>query len=919
MPTQFPATFQLQDINGDNGLAFQGISQISDFGYNLQAVGDMNHDGCADIVIASDFPTNQAVLLYGSKGPFAPSIDLNAMQQLGQLALITLNTPNSFNALGTGDFNGDTYPDLLFGLPNPLFQNVTGKSWLLFGGPNFNISYILSEGVHGPWVEFAANPLENSGFSVSSAGDVNGDGIDDFMIGSPNIYADGTLAGKVYIVFGKRGPWPSYFNLQNFSAQDGVILQNGEPGDSAGFAVNSAGDLNGDDLADVVVGGPDFELAVVGVEGPGQGCVVFGQRNFPSVINLFDLASVSSSSGFVFFGLGINEGIGYAVSSAGDINDDGIPDLVIGTWQSLNNKPAQAYVLFGKTGMSGLINLDGLAPPNGFNIYAETLSAYLPLRFNPISDFNHDGIDDLIIGNCDDSSVAKAYVLFGNRNFSDIYLRNLNGQNGFALNGVNPSDQTGASVSAARDFNGDGLNDLMVGAPYAITSNSPLENNGVVYIIFGDTAPVLQTNFLNVAAGQSVRLSAQNLASYAVKYANNTLSFVAVNLAHGYFSLLTSPTFALTSFSQADVQAANVQFTHDGTNFPPYYEIEAHSPGIAFTSAAPAKINFTTAPILINSTLTISQGQRVTLTLNNLAATNNGTVSGNIIFIVSGVIHGSFLNHLNSIPLTTFRQSEVMTQQIQFIHDNSLNPPSYFVDVGIGPYRSVRGPRLANINFNLLKEQVVVPTSNAIRNSVISASVSGLLALGLFGLRHHFHRKAASDFQQSVDGTSKTEEHKNLKYYRSIIKPIANKLFHQIKTTIFLGYRSPEDTDAYIKVLADIVHKLSLREININIDQIAAPERAYLINTIITEIKKCVTPRNFLSYFFTQEITPQQLRDNIQRIVDGVVENYKEEYHASASLAGDFVRKETVNRLSKPAGYKQQIELDNDPSSVTLG
>jgi Ca2+-binding RTX toxin-like protein len=355
----------------------------------------------------------------------------------------------------------------------------------------FNLSDL--NGTNG----FAINGINNdeeyyeSGFSVSSAGDINGDGIDDLIIGAFGASSYGSELGQSYVVFGSKAGFDAQLNLSTLNGTNGFTINGINAFDESGFSVSSAGDINGDGIDDLIIGARD---ASPNSNDSGQSYVVFGSKAGFSA--QFNLSTLNGTNGFAINGINAGDESGSSVSSAGDINGDGIDDLIISAPNASPNGNAsgQSYVVFGsKAGFSAQFNLSTLNGTNGFAINGINQRDISGSSISSAGDINGDGIDDLIIGasfaDPNGNYSGQSYVVFGSKAGFDaqLNLSTLNGTNGFAINGINADDDSGFSVSSAGDINGDGIDDLIIGASGA-SPNSNGSGSGQSYVVFGSKA-----------------------------------------------------------------------------------------------------------------------------------------------------------------------------------------------------------------------------------------------------------------------------------------------------------------------------------------------------------------------------------------------------------------------------------------------
>ena len=377
-------------------------------------------------------------------------------------------------SLGTADVNGDGLHDVLIGagdfdLSKSTDTSMFGRNYVVFGsGPMEARSLATIAAGQGGFIIDGEEARRRQGI-VSGAGDVNGDGVDDIIVGSLNDIGGGAPSrGRVYVVFGKADT--DSVPLVSISAGHGGFVMNTDLRyDDLGISVSGAGDFNGDGLGDLVVGAVAASFAG---DDTGQGYVVFGKQDTAPV----DLGSVASGvGGFVLYGGSAGDRVG-RVSGAGDVNGDGLDDIIIGA-----SGAEKTYVVFGRTSTTALV-LDSLdSGPGGFVIEGSGAGGVL----SKAGDVNGDGLADIVCG-----GDGFGFVVFGKADAEAVSITNLAmGEGGFVIG----AGTTGAGVSSAvgggADVNADGLDDVVLGA-----------GSGAAYIVYGkaDTTPVVLSD---VAAG----------------------------------------------------------------------------------------------------------------------------------------------------------------------------------------------------------------------------------------------------------------------------------------------------------------------------------------------------------------------------------------------------------------------------------
>ncbi|MBP7147218.1 MAG: FG-GAP repeat protein [Acidobacteria bacterium] len=435
----------------------QPTSTSSQFGVSVATAGDVNADGFADVIVGANFHSNPsfnegaAFVYLGSPAGVAA-----APAWTGEA-----NSPGA--AFGTsvstaGDVDGDGYADVLVGAPEfDNGQSNEGRVFLYYGNAAANLN------ARAPWTFEIDEADAYLGQSVAAAGDVNGDGRPDFAVGAPRSNYGAENAGRAYVFLGTPG---------GVAAAPGWEFGIG-PGSQSfgefGAAVATAGDVNGDGFSDVLVGGYKYDNPEWD---EGRAWVYLGSASKPDPAGEVILPTWTSSNIDVF---------GQSVAS-GDMDGDGRPDLIIGApnFSDPLLNAGRVCVYFG-------------GPRPTWCATGDDAGGSLGASVENAGDVNGDGYDDLIAGaHLYDDSDGRAFVWWGGPDG----LPDTPGWD-FSLPGA--AALVGSSVAGAGDVNGDGFGDVIVGAR---SFGHPEPEEGGAFVFLGSPAGLQREPFATIEADQ---------------------------------------------------------------------------------------------------------------------------------------------------------------------------------------------------------------------------------------------------------------------------------------------------------------------------------------------------------------------------------------------------------------------------------
>lgn len=417
---------------------------IALFGYGVSSAGDVNGDSYDDVIIGAygydNGQTNEgkAFLYYGSATGLS---DTGWTGECDQPAC-----QYGLSVAYAGDVNDDGYDDVIVGAPG--FAGAAGDDEgriYIYHGTSAGLSYTADTTIEGTQMS------ARFGGNVATAGDVDGNGYSDVIIGEPQYDNGNTDEGRAYVYLGSANGIITTPHWMKESDQFDARM---------GRSVSSAGDINGDGYSDVIVSAYKYAN---GQTSEGKAFVYNG-----SDTGLSDIPSWTAEGNLN------GAGFGYGVSYAGDVNGDNYDDVIVGAYlYSINSETrGKVFVYHGSA--------SGLSPSANWTAESTQQGSQFGASVSDAGDVNGDGYDDVLVGapgydNPTQANVGWAFEFHGS-------------SSGLRTAGVciTESGQTnallGSIVSDAGDINGDGFDDVLIGVPEYTNGQS---DEGRAYVFYG--------------------------------------------------------------------------------------------------------------------------------------------------------------------------------------------------------------------------------------------------------------------------------------------------------------------------------------------------------------------------------------------------------------------------------------------------
>ncbi|MCP9490105.1 MAG: hypothetical protein MSC31_09550 [Solirubrobacteraceae bacterium MAG38_C4-C5] len=382
----------LGDLGGE-GLVIEGESARDQFGFSVGCAGDVDGDGLEDITVGAWLRNGKGTtyVLFGRSEPgtiaagdiAGAGFRIEAEADGDRLGVGDQNG-------GEGDVNGDGFDDVVVGaLGNDEGGATAGAAYVVFGGPGSDDVELAELGGRGFKVAGAAGN-DRAGYAVAIGGDMNADGRDEVLVSSYTAGRGGeSTTGEAAVVFGRTGP--DTVRLAELG-DAGFLITNPVSRERLGIAISSAGDVDGDGRADVLVGADG--VPATGAPRSGRAHVVYGKADATPV----DVSTMPVEQGYTMNGVADGDHAGFAVAAVDDVDGDGRAEALIGAYDASprgREGAGAAYVVYGR---ATDVDLAALTPDDGYTVDGAAPGDRLGRDVAGLSTFTGAGRPDIALG-----------------------------------------------------------------------------------------------------------------------------------------------------------------------------------------------------------------------------------------------------------------------------------------------------------------------------------------------------------------------------------------------------------------------------------------------------------------------------------------------------------------------------------------
>jgi hypothetical protein len=503
------------------------------FGYSVSSAGDVNGDGFSDVIVGAplfespELGEGRVFVYHGSATGLSTTPNWTAESNQAGARF-------GWSVSSAGDVNGDGFSDVIVGAPEFDSPEANEGRAFVYHGSATGLSTTPS------WTAESNQAGARFGWSVSSAGDVNGDGFSDVIVGAHRFDNPELDEGRVFVYHGSA---TGLSTTPSWTAESNQALA------QFGNSVASAGDVNGDGYSDVIVGANLFDN---GETDEGRAFVYHGSATGLSTTPSWTAESNQAGARF-----------GWSVSSAGDVNGDGFSDVIVGArlFDNGETDEGRVFVYHGSA--------TGLSTTPNWTAESNQGNAQFGYSVSWAGDVNGDGFSDVIVGaplfDSPEANEGRAFVYHGS-------ATGLSTTPNWTAESNQAGAQFGNSVASAGDVNGDGFSDVIVGAWLFSLDKDRDESDGRAYVYHGSG-----TSFVT----QTVN-------------ASGTYTFGTTGMSIAFTGVSGTGTCKVVRY---DTPASNRAFAGASPTFVSKYRFVVESSGFSFTNAE-LRINRTQLPFL---------------------------------------------------------------------------------------------------------------------------------------------------------------------------------------------------------------------------------------------------------------------------------------------------------------------------------